>query len=65
MLVQRDKRYWLAMCHPFEVFSALERAVRWMTFGLYKPFIVATLCGLLEEWKESREHALRNEGRRR
>jgi hypothetical protein len=49
-----NKEYWLAMCHPTEVFSAIERVIRWMTFGLYKPWLVSTICGVLEEWKECR-----------
>lgn len=50
-----NRKYMLAMCHPVELFSAIERVIRWLTFGLYKPWLVATVCGLLEEWKESRD----------
>jgi hypothetical protein len=48
----RERSYWLARCHPFELLSASERVIRWLTFGLYKPWLVSTVCGLLEEWKE-------------
>jgi len=54
MLVQRDRKHLLSMCHPIELFSALERMIRWMTFGLYKPWLVSTIYGVLEEWKECR-----------
>jgi hypothetical protein len=40
---------------PFTIISNLEKVIGWMSFGYYKPCIGATLCGLLEEWKESKD----------
>lgn len=40
---------------PFIIISDCEKIIGWLTFGLYKPWIGATLCGILEEWKESRD----------
>jgi len=54
-MLARDRSYWLAMCHPLEVCSAIERAMRWLTFGFYKPCLVSIVYGLLEEWKESKD----------
>lgn len=54
------KEYWISRIHPTNVGFSIEDCIRWVTFGLYKPFITSTICGLLEEWKEVREHEASN-----
>jgi len=51
----RSKEYWLDVIHPVSVAQAIESFIRWITFGIYKPFITATLCGLWEEYNETKE----------
>ncbi len=54
------KEYWISCVHPVNVGFKIEDFINWLTFGIYKPFIVATIVGLLDEWKEVREHEASN-----
>ena len=47
---------------PYIIVSNIEKVIGWLTFGLYKPWVGATLCGILDEWKEVRKHEVSNEG---
>lgn len=56
----RDRWYWKGVFHPVNIGFKIEDFIRWITFRVYKPFITATICGVWEEYCETKEFNRRN-----